>query len=83
MKTKKIHNKHTFTLLTLILPLIFIFGCDDTPTEVSDYQYEPVLSAFLSSGKTITEADTIAFLERVQPLLIIMIFRKLQYLAIV
>ena len=56
--------------------MLFSIGCDSTPTEVEDYDYEPVLSAFLVAGKTVTEADTVAFLERVQPLFELYDFQK-------
>ncbi len=54
---------------TFFLSLImFWVGCDSTPTEVEDYDYEPVLSVFLVAGDTLTDVDTVAFLERVNPL---------------
>jgi hypothetical protein len=70
-------RKAAFLLASIFLTFILLFfGCDETPSEIDNYEYEPVLSAFLSAGKTITQADTVAFLERVQPLFDVYDFQK-------
>lgn len=56
-------NLPVFLLVAISMSLSA--GCDNTPTEVEDYNPEPVLSAFLCNGEPVTEV----FLERVAPLL--------------
>ena len=62
----KCQNKNSgfgiFRLSAALLFLVVIFwGCEDNPTEVEDYNPEPVLSAFLYNGEPVEEV----FLERV------------------
>ncbi len=55
----------SFVCLSLILFLTLLFsGCEDNPTELEDYDPEPVLSAFLENGEALEEI----WLERVAPL---------------
>ena len=51
------------SLITAVM-MIIIIGCEGTPTEVADYNPEPVLSAFICNGDPVTEV----FLERIAPL---------------
>lgn len=53
-----------FRLMVIGLLIILATGCDDTPTEVEDYDPEPVLTAYICNGEEISEL----FLERVAPL---------------
>ncbi len=50
--------------LLFILFLTVIMGCDDTPTEVTNYSPEAYLSAFLENGTPVHEV----WLERLAPL---------------
>jgi hypothetical protein len=59
--------KNRYSTLTALLALgmaLALGGCEQTPTEVEDYQAQPVLSAFLVNGDTLREVH----LERVAPL---------------
>jgi len=48
----------------LFLSVLIFVGCDDTPTELKNYDPEPVLSAFISNGEPVSEV----WLERIAPL---------------
>jgi hypothetical protein len=48
----------------VLAALALLAGCGDQPTEVEDYEREPVLSAFLTNGQPVDQV----YLERVAPL---------------
>ncbi len=48
--------RYVFPLPVLLLGLVFTMaGCDDTPTEVEEYQHEPVLHSYLITGEPFEE----------------------------
>lgn len=53
----KIANILKFRSFSLFLIAVYLInGCENTPTEVENYQREPILSAFLVNGKLFEEA---------------------------
>ena len=42
-------------LFMLLLALLIVLGCENTPSEVSDYNPEPVLTAFIENGIPVEE----------------------------
>lgn len=56
MKTKRSENKRQAAVIAglLIIPLVLLLsGCESNPTEVEDYNPEPMLTAFLFTGEPV------------------------------
>ncbi|MBN1425471.1 DUF4249 family protein [Candidatus Fermentibacteria bacterium] len=53
----------TLSVLSPLLALLLMPGCDSTPTEVDNYDPEPVLTAYLVRGEPVREI----YLQRVAP----------------
>lgn len=64
LSNKFISMSKIITLIIYSTAIIGIIGCIDTPTEVEDYNAEPMLSAFLVNGQLFEEA----WLERGSPI---------------
>ena len=62
MKTFRIEIIRVFLTVSLAALILFaLAGCDSTPTEMEDYEREPILTAFLYNGEPVDEV----LLERV------------------
>lgn len=60
--------KREFSLVIMIMGMLtfmLITGCENSPSEIEDYDFEPNLSAFLVNGEPVEEI----WLERMAPLL--------------
>lgn len=55
METKRSKNRvfATLTIGLLVIPLVLLSGCESNPTEVEDYDPEPMLTAFLFNGEPV------------------------------
>jgi len=63
-KKKEERRNMGWGTLGMALVMLALIGCDNVPTEVSDYNPEPVLYGYLTNGEPVSEI----FLERVWPL---------------
>ena len=64
IKAFKILKTSGFTTLIFLLSVFFISGCDESPTDVQDYDPEPILTCYIFNGEPISEV----YLERIAPL---------------
>lgn len=64
MKTPAMTLRSALAAIVPLAALFFLPGCDSVPTEVKDYDPQPVLTAYLVRGEPVREV----YLQRVAPL---------------
>lgn len=53
-----------YSILLILISILFMPGCENQPTEAEDYDPEPIVQAFLFNGEPVEEV----FVERIAPL---------------
>lgn len=64
MRNTIVTRRRALAAMSTLLALLVLSGCDSSPTEVRDYDPQPVLTAYLMRGDPVREV----YLQRVAPL---------------